>query len=306
MKKHSAHGSIYTMSDGGVLVKTGNDSRFTGEDYSSYLAVKQQGKDIDRLYRENGLIINPRSGLAKLIRDAADLSDLWLCNKQQEIKTSHLLSAAQLARIANAAIPLGVSNKARALLMDLKSGTLDLQNRDQSKAKDTLWELELWRLFLSLGMTASLEEPDIVLSFEGERVGLACKKLYSERNVPSVISNAVLQIEKSSDYGMVAINVDDLMPKGYLRFASKKAAMTFVADFNSRFIERHQECFRRYLIPDRVMAALVSVSVMAYVRTANHAFYNARQSTIWHLPSRPKEKARQFGNFFNAIKAGFS
>ena len=44
------------------------------------------------------------------------------------------------------------------------NGSLDLLNREQSKAKDTLWELELWQTLVRMGMHATLEEPDIVVS----------------------------------------------------------------------------------------------------------------------------------------------
>ncbi len=69
------------MSDGGVLIKTGNDSRFTSEDSSPYLAVKQQGEDIEHLYRENGLIINGYPDLSvgsvDFVRLPEEIAQCW-------------------------------------------------------------------------------------------------------------------------------------------------------------------------------------------------------------------------------------
>ena len=92
------------------------------------------------------------------------------------------------------------------------SGSLNLQQRDNSLAKNMLWELELWSILRRRSFSATLREPpDIVVIFEGAMVGIACKKLYSENNVEKVLSEAVGQIEAVFDYGIVAVNLDDLI-----------------------------------------------------------------------------------------------
>ena len=42
------------------------------------------------------------------------------------------------------------------------------------------------------------------------------KKFYSARHVQNVLSQAVVQIEESFDFGIVAVNLDDLIPANNL------------------------------------------------------------------------------------------
>lgn len=259
MHKHATHQPIYLQTESGVLVQIGNTSDFSNQDSFSCLTVKHRGISLQNLYHQNGLAINPTSGLAQLIGDATNLSDSWFCNDMSGVTALHLFSAAQLDRIATAALPLGMSDKAKALLTDLLSGSLDLLSRANSKAKNTLWELELWQVFSKLGMSASLEEPDIVVSFEGARIGIACKKIYSERNVSKVLSQAVSQIEGAFSFGLVALNLDDLTPPNtILKAASINQISETIAGLNFEFLKRHERYLRNYLEPGRAIAILVS------------------------------------------------
>lgn len=304
MHKHATHQPIYTQTEGGVLVQTGNTSDFSHRDSFSYLTVKQRGLDLQELYRQNGLEINTTSGLARLIGDATKLSDSWLCNERSEDTALHLFSAAQLNRIATAALPLGRSDQAKTLLTDLLSGSLDLLSRARSKAKDTLWELELWQVLSKLGMSTNLEEPDIVVLFEGARIGIACKKIYSESNVSKVFSQAVSQIEDAFTFGVVALNLDDLTPPNTILKAPSIAQLSeTITRLNFTFLQRHERHLRKYLERGRAITVIVSTSVMADVPTTKTGFFNARQSMIWKIPVLSPEKERQFLNFFRVMSA---
>ena len=164
MYKNASHTPIYTQTQKGVSVQTGHSSDFTARDSSTYLTIRQRGLDLRDLYRDNGLVIHPQSYLSKLIEETSTLSKAWLCNDFTNATQPKLFSASQLDRVATVALPLGVSVKAKKYLSALMNGSLDLLNREQSKAKDTLWELELWQTLVRMGMHATLEEPDIVVS----------------------------------------------------------------------------------------------------------------------------------------------
>lgn len=177
-------------------------------------------------------------------------------------------------------------------------------SRERSKAKDTLWELELWEMLNRFGMHAILEEPDIVVSFDGARVGIACKKFYSENNVSKVLSEAVSQFESDFDFGIVAVNLDDLTPAStILKAASLDQMSELISQHNYLFIQRHERHLRKYLVPGRAIAALVSTSVIADVPTTKTRFFNSRQSTIWNIPGLSKQKEQQMKNFFLAVNA---
>ncbi|AKH36879.1 MULTISPECIES: hypothetical protein [Nitrosomonas] len=304
MEKNATHTPIYTKTQGGVIVQTGNSSNFTMRDSSAYLAIKQRGLELQELYRKNDLVVHPESYLSKLIEDTAMLSDAWLCNDEGHMKISYLFSASQLNRIATAALPLRVSEQAKEYLSALLIGSLDLLNRERSKAKDTLWELELWQALARMGMHATLEEPDIVVSFDGARIGIACKKFYSENNVSKVLSQAVSQLEGNFDFGMIAINLDDLTPpNNILKATSIDQMLEMISQLNFSFIRRHERHFRKYLEPGRAIAAFVSTSVISDVITAKPRFNNSRQSTLWTIPELSSKKAEQMRNFFNAVNS---
>lgn len=215
-----------------------------------------------------------------------------------------MFNASQLDRVATAALPLGVSVRSKEFLSALLRGSLDLLGRERSKAKDTLWELELWQQLVRMGMHANLEEPDIVVSFDGARIGIACKKFYSEKNVSKVLSQAVAQFETEFDFGIIAINLDDLTPANtILKARSLEQMLEMINQVNYSFIKKHDRHLRKYLEPGRAISALVSTAVIADVPTANPRFLNSRQSAVWSIPGLPVDKEKQMHNFFNAVNA---
>ncbi|PLW68274.1 hypothetical protein [Pseudohalioglobus lutimaris] len=126
------------------------------------------------------------------------------------------------------------NNEAEFYLRKMQSGDLDLLCRKISDAKGFLWELELCAKLQDLGFTCALRDPpDILVEFEGSVIAIPCKKVYSNKNVERVLSNAVKQVETSFDYGIAAINLDDLIPeKVILKQASHSDAAESLNDFN--------------------------------------------------------------------------
>lgn len=302
MKKSASHKLLYSKTPSEIVAPIGHTSVFTKFGSSSYLTVKQKGLDLQKLYQDNNLQIKQNSFLYKLIEDVSILSNGWLCNDTSQATVLRVFSAIQLDRIATAALPLGVSNRARKYLVELLSGSLDLLNRDRSKAKDTLWELELWQLFTRMNMQVSLEEPDIVVFFNGARIGISCKKIYSINNVEKVISKAVSQFEKEFDFGVIAINLDDIIPANcILAMDSKQKIIDVIFKINLEFMYQNDRYLRKYLSTGRAISAIFSASVLADVPTIETRFFSIRQSTFWTIPGLPLEKELQINNFFNAV-----
>jgi len=200
-----------------------------------------------------------------------------------------LFRTALLDRIADAALPLLDVPDRKHFLSALLTGSLDLLDRKRSHAKDVLWELELWTILKRRLFNAALEEPpDIVVNFSKSKIGIACKKLYSEKHVQNVLSQAVAQIESSFDFGIVAVNIDDLLPANrILRVPTQDAMSQYISDLNARFLGAHERHFRKYLSSGRVISVLISTSVLTDVYCATQRFNNARQSTVWTIPELP-------------------
>ncbi len=148
------------------------------------------------------------------------------------------------------------------------------------------------------------EEPDIAVNFEGTKIGIACKKVYSENNVSKVLSEAVSQIEGSFDIGITAINLDDLTPpNSILKAASVEEVLKIIDKANIGFLRNHERYLRKYLASGRAISVYVSTCVIGNIDTAKPPFFNARQSSVWAIPGLAAEKDKQLTNFYNAAKA---
>jgi hypothetical protein len=204
-----------------------------------------------------------------------------------------------LDRIADAVLPLATVPDRAKYLTVLTSGSLDLLQRDLSITKNILWELELWARLCGRGLSATLHEPDLVVHFEDATVGIACKKLYSDNNVAKVLSEAVGQIEATHDFGILAVNLDDLVPAGQILKATTQAAMgKRIEQINEAFLIKHKEHFLRYLKPGRVISALVSTTLLAELSAHKPAFNIASQMTVWAVPGLTSFKKKQLDRFY--------
>ena len=224
-------------------------------------------------------------------------------NSLDDTDTTLLFRVSFLDRIANAILPLSNVPERAKYLTEMTSGSLDLQQRNRSLAKDILWELELWSVLRKRSLDAMLcEPPDIVVTFEESKVGIACKKLYSEENVEKVLSEGVQQIETTFDFGILAVNLDDLtLPEQILRAATQEAMGKTIDNLNLKFLHRHKRHFKKYLASGRLLSALVSTGVLADTYTEKTRFNMARQMTIWAIPGLPPEKDKQLKRFYKHL-----
>ncbi len=301
MATEKKHQRIWLNTPSGITVPGGTTSELNQSSSLTYLRIKEKALAIEQLLAQNGISMPKSCDLAQLIEDAKTLSDSWLTNRGTS--TTILFRAGLLDRIAEAVLPLADICQRQQYLTALISGSLDLLKRERSRAKDILWELELWSVLRKRSLEANLcEPPDIVVTFEHAKIGIACKKLYSERNVQKVLSQAVSQIETTFDFGIVAINIDDLVPPEKILQSPTQEAMGRVIDnLNTQFLHRHERHFRKYLASGRLLSALISTSVLADVYGQRTRFNTARQVTVWTIPGLAPEKAKQLKRFYDQI-----
>jgi hypothetical protein len=200
-----------------------------------------------------------------------------------------LLSLRFVDSVVQAVLPLGdlPIAKRRRYLMPLLSGNLHPLARAKSNAKDILWELTLWSICRQRGFEAELEEPDILLGLKSRKVGLSCKKVYSEKNVEKVLSVGVSQLAKAAVPGIIAVNVDDLLGEGQVVIAPDHYNyFGCVSNMNVEFIVRHQRLLEKYLPVGRAIAVLVSCQDFGYV---NEELHLTRQFAIWAHPHMPSD-----------------
>lgn len=293
---------LWHTTESGVVAPIGISTTLSVSSSQTYLQIKEKAKAIEKLYCDNSVPLPPDCALANLVSDAKTLSDAWLMDNRAVANEKLMFRVSFLDRIADAILPLFDVPERLKYLENLTSGNLNLQQRERSLAKDILWELELWSRFRRRAMIATLHEPDIIVNFEDSTVGIACKKLYSESNVEKVLSQAVEQIEATHDFGILAVNLDDLpWPDRILIQPTQEAIGKAIDQFNLGFLGRHQRHFKKYLKAGRVISALVSTSVLAALSSHKPVFQIATQATIWSIPGLPPAKEKQLRRFYSQL-----
>jgi hypothetical protein len=223
--------------------------------------------------------------------------------QEDKLPVDTLFSVALFNRIADAVLPLGAVRERTRYLIALNSGNLDLLQRTKSHAKNVLWELELWSILRRRNFDTFLEEPpDIVVRFEDSKIGIACKKLYSDKHVQNVLSQAVAQIEPTFDFGIVAVNLDELVPPDkILRTPTPEEMSQYIDSLNSRFLSSHERHFGKYLRAGRLISAFISTCALADVYRGRTRLNFARQSTIWTISGLRPDKERALMKFYNQL-----
>ena len=287
----------------GILVPNGYVSDHSRSGTDTYLEIKQKAQFVESFYADFGMEIPRECGLGYVIKCAKELSDAWLIDGAESVSDEVLYGAAHLNRVSEGILALRDQYDPVPYLRKLINGSLDFLDREQSEAKNFLWELELLRSLHEHGVNANLvEPPDIVCEFEGSSIGIACKKIYSEGNVEKVLSQGVAQIEDKYEFGIIAINIDNLTPAGTILVVDTQEEMADrVSDLNKDFLRRHERHFRRYLTSGRLLSALISTNVLADFRGERVRLNNARQSTVWTIPGLSVEKEQTLRRFYNQI-----
>ncbi len=192
---------IWSKSDSGILIPVGRVSDVTDQSRTDFLGIRTKAKEIEQIYSEAAVPLPETSDLGGLVKNAKELWENWFLDCRERLNYKAFFLATHLDRIADAVLPLRGISKNVDYLKDLRSGSLNFFAREPSKAKDIFWELEVWSRLLRRGADAHLEEPpDVVINYDNSRIGIACKKLYSERHVQNVLSEAVRQIERDFDF----------------------------------------------------------------------------------------------------------
>ena len=253
-------GQIWTLRPSDILVPTGTFTDSSTRSKSTFLEIKERADAIEDLYAHADVRLPPDSSLGGMIENAKKLWKSWFLDNTKGQTYEMLFMAMHLDRIAEAILPLKGEEEQTQYLRDLLSGTLDFFERKASHAKDMFWELEVWsRLRKNIEQVFLREPPDVVVNFSDSHIGISCKKIYSERHVQNVLSKAVNQIEKEYEFGIVAVNVDDLLPpNATLNLNSSQAVAERLNQHNQEFLQKHDRHFRKYLGGGRLISAIIS------------------------------------------------
>jgi hypothetical protein len=292
--------TVWEESASGILTP-GNI--WDGSDYttSKLSKIKAQAEAVQSLYESANVELPRTCGLAAFIGRAKEVADKWAADSRS-LSKGDIFAAMHMMRLAQAILPLREYPGKFKYLTKLTAGEVDFFKRIKSDAKDVIWELELWSVLRSRCTASDLQDPpDIVIRLNGGRLGIACKKIYSEKNIEKVLSQAVAQV-KDFEVGMVAVNIDDLIPPDTMLQVDTEAEMIrLLLKQCEDFLGRHERHFRKYLSRGRIAAAFIRVHVIAAVREWKVELNNSGQSLVWTVPGLSPSKKSLFEQFRQAM-----
>ncbi len=260
----------------------------------------RRASEIRELYEGEGIRLHSQSGMAELINGAMELAS----NSGPHGTEGNIYLGLHLDRVYKAVVPLKQHPNRSEYLKKLRAGNLRFLNRTPSKARDCLFELEIWRSINDLRKNAgSLSEPDVVLDLPSLKIGIACKKIYSTHNVEKTLSNAVKQIRSNCQgFGVVAFSIEDIFPEG-----KAVGAKTFdgASDFLSRqcqnFLAEHEKLFIKYFKGSDIVGALAVASSIVETTQERLRYSNMQQWFLWSAPELNKNAQISVIHFRNLL-----
>jgi hypothetical protein len=262
---------------------------------STYSEISERVGQLREVLAKRNVRFHRDSALGKLLREAESLAMEWDAgNQNQEFR--RLLNAAHANRIAEAILSVRDDPNSQQCLARIAGNDMNLSGRAISQGKDHLWELDLIYALRRHGFSAELvDPPDIVVDLAGAPFPIACKKVYSEKGVQAQMRKGVDQLKGQGGAGLVALNIDDLVPNGtILASASRAQASDFLAKFNSDFVERHRLVLQRFVKEGRCDGVLASTATLADLRDSKPRFNLITETTLWTLDSIGPEAAARF------------
>lgn len=271
----------------------GSDKRMLVRNTTSFVDTKHSALKLVDLYKSAGISLNKNCDLGRLITEAVEVADSWLAGKVFTTADNSAIARGQyLDRIVTAALPLASVSDCEGHLRALKKGSLDPSTRTRSLAKDKFWELELWVILNKRGVPAVLNEPDIIATIPRGEISIACKRIYSPTNARKQMSNGVKQIAKYGRTGILAVNIDDLLPAHALVEACKiEDAALYLDGCNSDFATTNHKQISGYIAAGRAAAIWIAICCPVRIPPGIGTVSECRQNLFWVHPHLDEAKA---------------
>lgn len=270
---------------------------------TSYAGIAKQAEALQQLFTK---IKRPLSKeLAALCKSATVLAEKWETKKTAELPPATLWAALSLHRVANAVLRLDGHARAEEIIGKLSDGDISMMGHERTVARDMFWEVEFWHFLLRVNLTADLlDPPDIIWDKDGQKTAIACKRIYSEKHIQNVLSEAVHQIEAAGGLGIAAFQLEDarIPEKSTLKNVTQDEASQILQGINLDFLHDHERHFLKYFTKDRLSAALVATSCFAIIDN----LYVNTQWTVWTHPQLPEEHKQRVLELHAALVAGTS
>lgn len=243
------------------------------------------------------------SALGTLLRQAETLAKEW----DEGVDSGdirRLVSAAHANRVAETVLTIAGEPEAEECLRRMAGNDMNLSERRPSRGKDALWELDLLSFLRRRSIETVLREPDIVANFGFGDYPIACKKVYSEKSVETQMRKGVQQMSAFGGTGLVAFNIDDLVPADALmKSQTSTEASDYLAALNKDFIDRHQRHIQRFVTEERCDGIIVATTVLTDIADSSPRFNNHLQLTLWTLEEANSRTRSRIARLREALSA---
>lgn len=290
----------------GKLTQNNNESGFSMKNSGdmpvqisvNYDAVMKTLSRVEAALAERGLKCHSGSALGSLfasIRRLVNSSDKLDDKKWR----ATFLRATEAIRIVNAVEAVLDDAGAKEAIHRITNSNMNLGTRQESRGKDALWELDLYRRFKLGEIPVHFAEPDLVVSL-GAKFGeyaVACKKVYSVDNAPKRVKEGCNQLKAHGRPGVIAFNLDDILPETSVLIVSTEVQLKQQLDeINKKFINDNERHFLSMGERGACDGVLVSTSVIADVSDMSPPVNVIRSSAAWTNRREPDVLGR-----FNAF-----
>lgn len=228
--------------------------------------------------------LHSASVLSQLMKKAEALSSEWTLGERNPGWQDRLFSALHVNRICSAVLGVGGDHGAQEALRRVASKDMNLPLHDQSQGKDAFFEIELADYFLRHGMKAVLAEPDILLKLDIGDYPLACKKINSLANLGGQIRNGVRQLRPFGGAGLIALNVDLLVPEKSIlvKDTATEANKELIALIDG-FLDANRYVLQKPIADKACDGILFSITAVTHVEQMRPQVSYYTQTSIWSL-----------------------
>ncbi|MEQ9725397.1 hypothetical protein ABRP29_07130 [Pseudomonas sp. WHRI 8822A] len=231
---------------------------------STYAEVAVLVDLADRAIHERGIRFTTNSVLHKLFADARKLDREWRDSKKSPslVTGINAVYAEKIARIVADLIDVPGVEEA---LQRIAGSDIGLSHRLKSQGKDALWELTLLTTLMRKKICAKLvDPPDIIVELRTGFYAIACKKIYELKSLSSRLRDGAKQIRKSGSPGVIALNIDDLLPGDHiLTSESPRVALDVLSSKTKRFFQENLPAFERIKERSCLDGVLISASTIS-------------------------------------------
>ncbi len=197
----------------------------------------------------------------------------------------------ELAFICRTLAPLH-SDKLRAVLPTLLRGPVVPGDKPQNERPRNLqFEYFLAAQLVHSGLLVTLEEPDMIFVHDSESVPLAAKRMTRAGQVIPRLREAVSQLNRAGDRGLVALSLDRLLPVSppYVGARSEQALDDAAATLLVQALRPHAAAAREVTRKSDILGLIVCVCIVGFIGAPWHPAFESAMLLVPRDDDLPEE-----------------